>query len=484
MIIKSFDSLLILLIVLTLNSCSTNNNNLDTMNGVYKSLGYGRIAKIENGVFFLNDVTSKSCIPLASGEIKDFGEAFFYKNDTISLQDGINKYFFVRIKDLPAICIENTPEHLNALAKKHDPVYNFETLWETFRDHYAYFELRNIDPEKMYKEYRPKISSEMSQAEFYLILAKMLDSFEDGHIDISATDEIEAAAEALYLKEKQGEKEEVEPKEHLRNYKVSKLVAEKYIPEGTYIKNGNIRWDILKNNIGYLQLNQMMGVANYNLSDTLTFRDYWMKFIEIAENSDNDNIDEIDGINSSLDLIMKDFENTDAIIIDVRFNGGGKDEVGLEVLKRLNDTEKIVFIKKGKMGDHYTPDNSVVQPASINPYKNPIYLLIGPESASATEIMALSSLSMPNITRIGSRTEGVFSDVLDKELPNGWEIDLSSEVYLDMNGINYESVGIPPDVAIGYEKDTQKFLQKVISDIENEGDAAIKKALLLIKENI
>jgi len=119
-----------------------------------------------------------------------------------------------------------------------------------------------------------------------------------------------------------------------------------------------------------------------------------------------------------------------------------------------------------------------------NPYKNPVYLLIGPESASATEIMALSSLSMPNITRIGSRTEGVFSDVLDKELPNGWEIDLSSEVYLDMNGINYESVGIPPDVAIEYEKDTQKFLQKVVNYIENEGDAAIEKALLLIKENI
>jgi len=93
MIIKSFHSLLILLIELTLNSCSTNNNNLDTMDGVYKSLGYGRIAKIENGVFFLNDVTSKSCIPLASEEIKDFGEAFFYKNDTISIQDGINKIF-------------------------------------------------------------------------------------------------------------------------------------------------------------------------------------------------------------------------------------------------------------------------------------------------------------------------------------------------------------------------------------------------------
>jgi len=256
------------------------------------------------------------------------------------------------------------PEYLNALAKKDDPVYNFETLWETFRDHYPYFELRNVDPEKMYKEYRPQISSEMSQAKFYLVLAKMLDSFEDGHIDISATDEIEAAAEALYLKEKQGEKEELLPKERLRSYKVSKLVAEKYIPEGNYIKNGNIRWDRLKNNIGYLQLNQMMGVANYNLSDTLSFRDYWMSFLEIAENSDNDNIDEIDGINSSLDLIMKDFEKTDAIIIDVRFNGGGKDEVGLEVLKRLNDTKKIVFIKKGKMGDHYSPDNSVVQPAS------------------------------------------------------------------------------------------------------------------------
>ena len=176
---------------------------------------------------------------------------------------------------------------------------------------------------------------------------------------------------------------------------------------------------------------------------------------------------------------MKDFAATDAMIIDVRFNGGGKDEVGMAVLKRLNDSEKVVFTKKGRMDTGFTPDNVIVQSASAKPYKNPVYLLIGPDSASATEIMALSSLSMPNITRVGANTEGVFSDILDKTLPNGWEFGLSSEVYLDNKGTNYEGVGIPPDVEIGYVRDTQEFLHKVVDGLTTEGDEAIEKALQL-----
>ena len=65
-------------------------------------------------------------------------------------------------------------------------------------------------------------------------------------------------------------------------------------------------------------------------------------------------------------------------------------------------------------------------------------------------------------------------------MPNGWEFGLSSEVYLDLKGNNYEGIGIAPDVDIGYERDTQKFLQKVVTDLTEEGDTCIQKALELI----
>ncbi len=455
------------------------------MDGVWKSIGYGRIANIEAGEFTLTDVANISCIPLMEGDISDFRDKLKVQNDTLFLEDGINNYLFVRIEEVPIACQKDSPEYAINQSKANDPEYNFEVLWNTFKDHYAYFELRNVDPEKMYSEYCPRVTSKTSEADLFLILNEMLESFDDGHISISAPDEVEEEARNLY--EEKNENQEIEketdielPAEKLRKYKVSEQVAEKYIPEGKSIKNGNLRWGIVKNNIGYFQINQMMGMADYGISDTLSYRDNWVAYFEKLETVENDNEDELQGISKSLDSIMKDLQNTEALIIDVRFNGGGKDEVGMAVLERLNNKERIVFTKKGKMGNGYTPVNKVTQTAWPNAYSKPVYLLIGPESASATEIMALSSLSLPNIKRIGSNTEGVFSDVLDKSLPNGWEFGLSSEVYLDLKGNNYEGIGIAPDVEIGYERDTQKFLRKVVTDLTEEGDKCIQKALELI----
>lgn len=483
-------SAIVLFFFFALLSCeSIENKGENTMNGVWESLGYGRIVKIENGEYLLADVTDISCLPIMDGDIEEFGDKLKLQNDTLSLEDGINTYLFVRIKDAPAICKVDTPEYEAAAEKVNDPEYNFEVLWETFKNHYAYFELRKVDPQKMYASYRPKVTAETTEAELFFIFNEMLESFNDGHIGIDAPAEVETAAQELFESKQatldpDDEEAGKESEPQLRNYMVSAEVAKAYIPEGTYIRNGNLRWGMLNGDVGYLQINQMMGMADYGISDTLSFRDHWMAYFEKLETVENEGEDELKGIETSLDVIMKDLASSKALIIDVRFNGGGKDEVGMAVLERLNGNEKVVFTKKGKMGDGYTPINKVVQTASDNPYDKPVYLLIGPESASATEIMALSAMSMENITRIGSRTEGVFSDVMDRTLPNGWEFGLSNEVYQDLEGNSYEAIGVPPDHEIGYERDTQLFLRKIMNSLhKNTGDDAIEKALEIIEPN-
>lgn len=474
-------------LVLFLWNCKSENAAAENeIDGVWKSVGYGRIANIEDGEFALADVTAISCMPLMEGNISDFGNKLKLQNDTLSLKDGINNYLFIRIEEAPAACQNDSQEYATNQSNVNDPEYNFEVLWHTFKDHYAYFDLRNVDPEKMYEEYRPRVTSKTTKAELFLVLYEMLESFNDGHIDISATDEIEDAASELYQAKKANEeakleKDSNEPVKRLYNQGVARQVSEKYIPEGKALKGGNLRWGMLKNNTGYLQINQMMGMAEYGINDTLSFTPYWTAYFEKLETAENDFEDEMNGISNALDIIMKDLQNSDALVIDLRFNGGGKDEVGMAVLARLNEKERIVFTKKGKLGEGYTPVNNVIQTGSANAYSKPVYLLIGPESASATEIMTLSSLSLPNIKRIGSNTEGVFSDVLDRTLPNGWEFGLSSEVYLDLKGNNYEGIGIAPDFEIGYERDTQKFLKKVVSDITKGRDLSIQKALDLIE---
>jgi carboxyl-terminal processing protease len=39
------------------------------------------------------------------------------------------------------------------------PEKNFEVLWQTFVDNYAFFKVRNIDWKKTYQQYRKRVSS-------------------------------------------------------------------------------------------------------------------------------------------------------------------------------------------------------------------------------------------------------------------------------------------------------------------------------------
>lgn len=480
--IHILSSIFMCVFVMFLSCKETAKQPTDVINGTYNSVGYGRFLKISEGTFKVYDINKNLCIPLLEGSLSEVEDAITYKNDTLFLKDGINNYLYIKTEKVPDLCTEGTAAYTSAMKNKDNPVYNFEALWDDFKTHYAYFKLRNVHPDSMYAKYRPRINENTTAPELFLVLEEMLTSFNDGHISIDAPEDVMDAAASLKKENLETtETSKTIKKERLRNYQVSKKVADYYIPNGTSIKNGNLRWDIIKDNVGYLQVNQMMGVSDYELSDTLSFREYWMAYLELADKSKDDNKDEIEGINASLDTIMVALKDTEALIIDVRFNGGGKDEVGMAILERLNPKEFIAFTKKGKVGDHFTPINTVRQAARTDSYNKPIYLLISVESASATEIMALSSLSMPQITRIGSTTEGVFSDVMDRKLPNGWEYGLSSEVYLDTNGTNYESVGIPPDIEIGYSRDTQEFLYKVVDDLAADGDKAIETALRLAK---
>jgi len=245
-----------------------------------------------------------------------------------------------------------------------------------------------------------------------------------------------------------------------------------------------VQWGILDDDVGYVQINQMMGVADYGIADSLSGRDYWMAYFEAAERGSTEDRTqaELVGIANVMDKVMADFTDTRAVIIDVRFNGGGKDEVGMEVLSRFNDTQRIVFTKKARLGGGYTKPISVELKSTESPYTKPVYLLISAESASATEIMVLSSLLLEHVTRVGSNTEGVFSDVLDKVLPNGWEFGLSNEVYEDTKGTNYEGIGISADIEMNYIRNKQEFLAKIMDELKVNGDEAIEKALVMIRE--
>jgi C-terminal processing protease CtpA/Prc len=48
--------------------------------------------------------------------------------------------------------------------------------------------------------------------------------------------------------------------------------------------------------------------------------------------------------------------------------------------------------------------------------------------------------------QVGEPTQGVLSDATEKALPNGWVLSMSTEIYRDPQGRNYEGIGLTPQV--------------------------------------
>ena len=65
----------------------------------------------------------------------------------------------------------------------------------------------------------------------------------------------------------------------------------------------------------------------------------------------------------------------------------------------------------------------------------------------------------------------MFSDVLDRRLPNGWRLVLPNEIYVTAGGKSFDASGVPPDVAVA------GFSRK---DFSSERDPTLEKALTLL----
>jgi C-terminal processing protease CtpA/Prc len=76
-------------------------------------------------------------------------------------------------------------------------------------------------------------------------------------------------------------------------------------------------------------------------------------------------------------------------------------------------------------------------------------MLTGPLTISAGETMTQALMGRsPKVLRIGENTQGVFSDILGRMLPNGWYFGLPNEVFRSQDGKTFDGTGIPPDIGV------------------------------------
>ena len=162
--LKSITVVLCILVMCIITSCKEESKD-NSIDGVYASIGYGTLVKIEDGNYIIADRTEISCTPIMDGSVDEFPGDILKNNDTLQIKMGINTYYFSQIEDAPEICKADSKAYKEAEAKANDPEYNFEVLWRNFLDHYAYFELRDVDPDVMYNKYRSMVTAETTDDE-------------------------------------------------------------------------------------------------------------------------------------------------------------------------------------------------------------------------------------------------------------------------------------------------------------------------------
>ena len=463
-VLKSIFMTLIVLIGFT--SCEPRENS-ESLLGTWKSIGYGKVMVVDTSGYKQYDVTEISCLPDDHGTLRDLKAMTDLENDTLSIRLGYDIYRYERTESLPDVC----GEKLSA-QKMEDPLYNFEVFAATYRENYYYFEMNNIPWDSLYLAYENRINDTTTRLELYTIIRSFIDELKDNHGYIEPDDDTYNRYEAIGASE-------TDNSGTLRSYgdfEVADRVAEYYLMKDMTKDSRLIKWGIMEDNIGYIQVKAMWLYGELNLDERRvnqigTVEAYNEKMNTLTE-LERYNV-EIDGINKILDDVMEDLDSTQYAILDVRFNGGGSDEVGLQILRRFNSHKIKVASKRARDYDGYTESIPIFLDGYDNAYTKPLYVLTSQQSASATDFLAMATMAMNNVERIGSHTNGALSDALEKNLPNGWYLSLSNEEYLAIDGLCYESKGITPNYELNYPPGRQTFFRGVLNNLESDRNSVM-----------
>lgn len=396
-----------------------------SLDGVWQLDGYGTVVAIDNGKAELFSTTSISCTP--AGEYTQSGDRFTADEEqaftirgrrdraVMHVEGNVGDKHLRRLAKLPKLC--TVPGATGPLAV-------FDQFWATYNENYPFFRAKGIDWVKVRDTYRPRVTPGISDAALAGLLSDMIKPLGDAHTAIRTAD-----GEPLFAGVRPGTTLPTPELEAVLRPYIEKT-ALKGVKFTSYA-NERIGYADLPGRIGYLRVIAFLGygeVPDYNA--------------------------ERDILNATLDKILtgQRVKNLRGLIVDLRINGGGSDQLALDVASRLTGKPFFAYTKRARNNpadptEFTTPQPLFVHPSERTKYTGPIALLTGGSQMSAGETFTQAMMNRtPRPIRIGQNTQGVFSDVLVRTLPNGWQFIVPNEEFRTRDWKAFDGPGIPPDV--------------------------------------
>ena len=172
-----------------------------------------------------------------------------------------------------------------------------------------------------------------------------------------------------------------------------------------------------------------------------------------------------DSIPDQFDQALVELKDTRGLIIDVRGNGGGNDQLADLVNGRLIKKPVVSSIDfwREKGTDQYHRTIGWVQPRGPWTYEGRVAVLIDEASMSACEHFVSGIEAMGTVLLVGLPTNGAGGGPTNIKLPDGTRVAISRALGLRVNGIMFEGHGIPPHI----------YATPTISDLRTGRDAAL-----------
>lgn len=398
-----------------------------------------------------------------------------------------------------------------------EKIAGLSKLWSEAKYNFAYFDhIPQVDWDKLYLDYLPKIRSTKTTVEYLNVLKSFCAKLQDGHTEVWGSDpgltDLTAhrppirtvlIENRVFVKEvSQDSLEKTGIKPMLEIISVDGIAVKEYADQFVRpYQSGSTVQNVDVNTYTYRLLN-----GPKTKPVTITFRDSkgktftrslprsgynnvrpWSSFgfrilpgnIAYVELRDFESNKSLNGFKAVFDSIA----TTNALIIDVRMNGGGDSGYGWDVLGHLTDKP---MATGSQMARIYSPlrrarggqvefeqvGNSDWAANGKKLYTKPVVVLTSGRTFSAAEDFSVVFDAMKRGTIVGEPTGGSTGQPLMFSLPGGVMARVCTKRDMYPDGTEWNAKGIQPNV----------FVKPTITDFQAGKDTVLDAALVLLKK--
>jgi carboxyl-terminal processing protease len=441
--------------------------------GTWREVGNGRLMVVQAGGFDLYHTTKLLCYRDPTGQNLSLDSRYalydldggrhlrlFFHDLGPNTERFQNHDRFTRLPGLPLECVSS----LSSPAYE-SPAFIFDLFWQTFDDHYAFFDRRGIDWAEVRRTYRPRVRPDISREQLYDLFVEILSKLDDGHVHLYLGRDRHFQGGTNVVLERlrtafAAQKDEPDFRGFVTKWAagLKQAISTGFLDGPVHrAANDNIWWGSVNADVGYVNV--------YLMTAFIKDGDWRSRARQLAL------------VDDTFDEIFEAFRGKSAILLDLTHNQGGFDEASDLMVSRFADRRRHVLTLRPKGVAMADAEKVYAEPSSRTRFTKPVYVLTSPITVSAGEGLLLMLKALPHVTHLGEPTRGYLSGILNKPLPGDFMVSVTSAAVLSPSGTAYEGTGVTPDVPIevfpagdmagGYRRALDAALRHITNDLRS-----------------